>query len=94
MKSNTQTQSRRSILNHINIEGWNRKKKQSIKKICQSKIKNSNWKNEIQTLKKYIKGDEIIKKSILKSSQLKTISNQKNIDQIWDMKKIRGWNWK
>jgi hypothetical protein len=33
-------------------------------------------------MKKKIKGDEIIKKAILKSYQLKTISNQKNIDQI------------
>ena len=65
------------------------KKKQPIKKICQSKIKNSIWKNEIQTWKK-IKGDEIIKKAILKSYQLKTISNQKNIDQIWDMKKLEN----
>jgi len=39
--------------------------------------------------------DEIVKKSILKTISNKINSNQRNIDKIWQIKKIeREWNFK
>jgi hypothetical protein len=38
--------------------------------------------------------DEIVKKKILKTISIKTNNNQKNMNQIWQMKKSGEWNWK
>ena len=71
------------------------KKKQPIKKIYQSKIKNSNWKNETQTWKKKINGDEIIKKKV--NFKIISIKNNKQLKEYRSNlrhEKIKEWNWK
>jgi hypothetical protein len=75
------------------LNDWNWKKKYQFKKFIKIKKKQQlkGW-GPIDKKKK-LKEDEILRKPILKITSNEINSNQKNIDQIWKIKKIkRGCN--
>ena len=74
------------------LNDWNWKKKYQFKKFIKIKKQQLKGWGPIDKKKK-LKEDEILRKPILKITSNEINSNQKNIDQIWKIKKIkRGCN--